>query len=101
MKRSRFSDEQVTGILQEHEAGAKCADLCRKLRYRSCRPPEIALRTRLRYLANERRRFGYRQLLILLRREGEPSGINRIYPLYREEGSAVCKRRSRRKAVGC
>lgn len=30
MKRSRFSDEQVIGILQEHEAGAKCADLCRK-----------------------------------------------------------------------
>ncbi len=29
MKRSRFSDEQVIGILQEHEAGAKCADLCR------------------------------------------------------------------------
>jgi len=30
MKRSRFSDEQVIGISQEHEAGAKCADLCRK-----------------------------------------------------------------------
>jgi len=30
MRRSRFSDEQVIGILQEHEAGAKCADLCRK-----------------------------------------------------------------------
>ena len=30
MKRSRFSDEQVIGILQEHDAGAKCADLCRK-----------------------------------------------------------------------
>ena len=30
MKRSRFSDEQVIGILQEHEAGAKCVDLCRK-----------------------------------------------------------------------
>ena len=30
MKRTRFSDEQIIGILQEHEAGAKCADLCRK-----------------------------------------------------------------------
>ena len=27
MKRTRFSDEQIIGILQEHEAGAKCADL--------------------------------------------------------------------------
>lgn len=30
MKRSRFSEEQIIGILQEHEAGVKCADLCRK-----------------------------------------------------------------------
>lgn len=30
MKRSRFSEEQVIGILREHEAGAKAADLCRK-----------------------------------------------------------------------
>ena len=34
------------------------------------------------------------------RREGEPSGINRIYRLYREEGLAVRRRRTRRKAVG-
>ena len=25
MKRTQFSDEQIIGILQEHEAGAKCA----------------------------------------------------------------------------
>ena len=49
---------------------------------------------------NEGRRFGSRRLFILLRREGEPSGINRIYRLYREEGLAVRKRRARRKAVG-
>ena len=30
MKRTRFTDEQIIGILGEHEAGAKCADLCRK-----------------------------------------------------------------------
>ena len=30
MKRTRYSEEQIIGILQEHEAGAKCADLCRK-----------------------------------------------------------------------
>ena len=70
------------------------------IRYQSCRPPEIELRTRLRDLANERRRFGYRRLFILLRREGETSGINRIYRLYREEGLTVRKRRARRKAIG-
>jgi putative transposase len=70
------------------------------IRYRSRRPPDIELRSRLRDLANHRRRFGYRRLFILLRDQGEPSGINRIYRLYREEGLTVRKRKARRKAIG-
>ena len=30
MKRSRFSDEQIIGILKEHQAGMTAVDLCRK-----------------------------------------------------------------------
>ena len=30
MKRSRFNEEQIIAILQEQEAGAKTADVCRK-----------------------------------------------------------------------
>lgn len=30
MKRSRFSDEQIIGVLKEHEAGAPTADVCRR-----------------------------------------------------------------------
>ncbi|AZY93650.1 IS3 family transposase [Paracoccus sp. Arc7-R13] len=192
MKRTRFTDEQIIGILAEHEAGTKCADLCRMhgmsegtfynwkakfggmtvpeakrlkaledenaklkkllaeqmldlaamkelvfkkvvapavkreavahlrsllglserracriagadrkmVRYQAQRAPDTELRGRLRELANDRRRFGYRRLFVLLRREGEPSGINRIYRLYREEGLTVRKRKARRKAVG-
>ena len=70
------------------------------IRYRSRRPPDTELRTQLRDLANERKRFGYRRLFVLLRQEGEPSGINRIHRLYREEGLTVRKRRGRRRAVG-
>ena len=29
MKRSRFTEEQIIGILKQHEAGVKTADLCR------------------------------------------------------------------------
>jgi hypothetical protein len=70
------------------------------IRYLSRRAPDTVLRGRLRELANERRRFGYRRLFVLLRREGEPSGINRIYRLYSEEGLTVRKRKARRKALG-
>ena len=30
MKRSRFSEEQIIGILKEHQAGLSAAELCRK-----------------------------------------------------------------------
>ena len=78
-----------------------CTSRCpRQVRYRSCRPPDSELRVQLRELANARRRFGYRRLFVLLRQQGEPSGLNRIYRLYREEGLSVRKRRARRRAVG-
>lgn len=90
-----------TGLeMSERRACGVIAADRKTIRYRSVRPPDTALRAHLRELANQRRRFGYRRLFILLRREGEPSGINRIYRLYREEGLAVRKRRARRKAVG-
>jgi putative transposase len=53
------------------------------IRYRSCRAPDTELREQLRDLANARRRFGYRRLFVLLRQQGELSGLNRIYRLYR------------------
>ena len=69
------------------------------IRYRSRRPPDVELRSRLRDLANQRRRFGSRRLFVLLREQGEPSGVNRIYRLYRETGLTVRKRKARRRAI--
>jgi putative transposase len=86
--------------MSERRACAVIAADRAMIRYRSIRPDDRALRARLRSLAQERRRFGYRRLFILLRRQGETSGITRLYRLYREEGLAVRKRRARRKAIG-
>ncbi|MCJ8510669.1 IS3 family transposase [Rhizobium lemnae] len=91
--------KSVMGLSERRACQIISADR-KTIRYRSCHPPEVELRSRLRDLANERRRFGYRRLFILLRREGEPSGVNRIYRLYRDEGLSVRKRKARRRAVG-
>lgn len=100
VKREAVAHLQARMGLSERRACWIVGAARKMVRYRSRRPAETELRQRLRDLANERRRFGYRRLHILLRREGEPSGINRIYRLYREEGLAVRRRRARRKAVG-
>jgi transposase InsO family protein len=76
-------------------------DAARKsVRYRSTRDDDADLREKLRGLANQRRRFGYRRLHILLRREGVMINRKKTQRLYKEEGLAVRRRRSRRRAVG-
>ena len=69
-------------------------------RYLSKRPDDTAIRQRLRELASERRRFGYRRLHILLRREGVVLNWKKLYRLYREERLMVRKRGGRKRALG-
>ena len=64
--------------------------------YRGHRDPAPALRERRRALAEPRRRFGYRRLTVLLRREGQRVNPKRVYRLYREEGLTVRRRRRKR-----
>jgi putative transposase len=59
-------------------------------RYRpASRADEPASRGRLRELALERRRFGYRRLHVLLAREGVAVNHKRVERLYRDEGLTV------------
>ena len=70
------------------------------MRYRSFRPDDGALRARLRELAASRRRFGYRRLGILLRREGTHMNHKRLRRLYVEERLQVRRRGGRKRALG-
>lgn len=65
-------------------------------RYLARRDPASGLRERLRALAEQRRRVGYRRLTVLLRREGLLVNHKQVYRLYREEGLAVRRRRRKR-----
>jgi len=70
------------------------------VRYRSRKPDDAVLRARLRALANMRRRFGYRRLHVLLRREGFIVNHKRLFRLYREERLLVRRRGGRKRALG-
>ena len=72
----------------------------RVYRRTSKRPADTALRARMKELASERRRFGYRRLHMLLKREGWEVNWKKLYRLYREEGLSVRKRGGRKRAVG-
>jgi putative transposase len=69
-------------------------------RYASKRPDDGAVRQRLKELALERLRLGYRRLHILLRREGIMLNRKKLYRLYREERLTVRKRGGRKRALG-
>ena len=56
------------------------------------------LANKLRTLAGERPRFGYRRLHILLRRQGDIVNHKRVYRVYRDEGLAV-RTKTRRTGV--
>jgi putative transposase len=58
-------------------------------------PGNVQLKSRLVELAGERRRFGYRRLHALIRREGMHANHKRVYRLYGEAGLAVKQRRKR------
>lgn len=63
-------------------------------------PGDGDVRERLRSLAAERRRFGYRRLGILLQREGVHMNKKKLFRLYSEEGLDVRRRRGRKRPTG-
>jgi putative transposase len=69
-------------------------------RYASKRSGDEGLRTKLRELASQRRRFGYRRLGLMLERQGIKLSPKKLYRLYKEERLSVRKRGGRKRALG-
>ncbi|MDQ1231542.1 putative transposase [Sphingomonas sp. SORGH_AS 879] len=99
-KRQAVAHLQATLGMSERRACTVVEADRTSMRYRSCRADDGDLRSRLRELAQQRRRFGYRRLHILLRRDGITINRKKTQRLYREEGLTVRRRKGRRRATG-
>ena len=89
-----LSERQACGLFGMHRAS---------WRYTRKEAKDGALRARLRELAGERVRFGYRRLWAMLRREKNADGTHRwpvnhkrVHRIYREEGLAMRRKESKR-----
>jgi putative transposase len=69
-------------------------------RYVTKRSGDEGLRKRLRELASQRRRFGYRRFGLMLERQGITVNSKKLYRLYKEERLTVHKCGGRKRALG-
>jgi putative transposase len=66
--------------------------------YRKKSDPQVhSLRIAIRDAASKRPRFGWRRILVLVRREGHKVGETRLLRLYREEGLSLRKKSPKRR----
>ena len=88
----------ITEFRRSQRHACSLAGLSRSTcRYRSIRPQEDELRARLRELAHQRPRFGYRRLGIFLRRDGIRLNHKKLLRLYRSEGLVLPRKRPKRR----
>lgn len=67
---------------------------------RRVRSDEGLLRERIRALANRHRRYGYRRITALLRREGMKVNVKRVHRIWKLEGLGLKRKRPKRRAYG-
>ena len=68
-------------------------------RYRSIKTDE-ALAEKIQKIAYEKRRYGYRRIHMILKREGMRVNHKKVYRIYTQSGLKVAKRKTRRKVLG-
>jgi putative transposase len=91
VREKSYSQRRACGLVDLHP---------KTYRYASRRPDDGALRAKLKELAAERRRFGYRRLGLLLERQGIKVNGKKLYRLYKEERLTVRRRGGRKRALG-
>ena len=99
-RREAVAHLQVSFEVSERRACAALAVDRTSVRYRGNRLDDAPVRARLRELAAVRRRFGYRSLHVLMRREGLMMNHKKFRRLYREERLQVRRRGGRKRAIG-
>lgn len=97
--------EAIAQLMREHEVSERraCSALQverSSLRYHARRPDDTQLRSRLKALSSERKRFGYCRLHVMLAREGWHVNHKKLRRIYRKEGLQVRKRCGRKRALG-
>ena len=91
VREKSYSQRRACGLVGLHP---------KTYRYASKRSGDEELRKRLRELASQRRRFGYRRLGLMLERQGIKLNPKKLYRLYKEERLTVRKRGGRKRALG-
>ena len=66
--------------------------------YKAHPPDDEGLKNALKKVAARRRRWGYRRLMVVLRRDGWTDNHKRIFRVYQEAGLQVPKRKKRKAA---
>ena len=97
--------EAVAHLCAKHDVSQRRAcnvlDVDRStVRYRSVRPDDVDLRKAIREVAQERRRFGYRRIGVMLERQGIHMNHKKLRRLYALEKLQVRKRGGRNRALG-
>jgi putative transposase len=91
VREKSYSQRRACGLVGLHP---------KTYRYVPKRSGDEELRKRLRELASQRRRFGYRRLGLMLKRQGIKLNRKKLYRLYKEERLTVRKRGGRKRALG-
>lgn len=91
MQEYKISERRACQLVGAHRS---------QVRYRARRAVDIKLVERIKAIAFEKRRFGYRRIHMMLKREGIIVNHKKLYRLYYACGLKVRKRAGRKRALG-